>query len=199
MHKLLPHVQNHQCCFQVNPCCALSALNMEMLGWMNKELELSDTSPKMLFNTFTQTCNKTLDIYYMREALTHFAVFSSESVRTHTSVAPSLFPTGASITTGARSTCIKSNWKETVKKQSLKQRVLRLLITQNTSLPLHWDSSHNFGEIAHNSVIHTNYHKPFSTAIFQAALQVMACFLGHEKLLLDSSLSNNVQHRWMFY
>lgn len=54
------------------------------------------------------------------QALTHFTVFSCESVRTHTLVTPSLVLTGASITAGPRSTGIESNWKETGKRESLK-------------------------------------------------------------------------------
>lgn len=47
-----------------------------------------------------------------RAALTHFAVLSSESVRTHTSVAACLFLAGASVAAGARSTGIESDWRD---------------------------------------------------------------------------------------
>lgn len=45
--------------------------------------------------------------------LTHFTVFPSESVRTHTSVTPCLLLTGASVAAGTRSTGVGSNWRET--------------------------------------------------------------------------------------
>lgn len=53
-------------------------------------------------------------------SLTNFTVFPSKPIRTHTSVAPGLLFTGASVAAGTRSTGIVSNWKETRKRESLK-------------------------------------------------------------------------------
>lgn len=95
-------------------------------------------------------------------ALTHFTVFSCEPVWTHTSIAPRLLLTRASIAAGTRGAGIESNWKETGRRESVKRRPL-------------WFSFHSTRKIFVQSKINSRTIQQFSHVIFYKSFTVLAC------------------------